>query len=121
MKVLLATTFGLVLLGTVPTAQGPEFTDWLYVENLGPVINTQYTDTCVAISKNGLSLFFSSTRHTGVPNSTNRDLYVSKRDTRDDDWGEPQPLSMLNSPVWDSCPALSLDEHRLYFGPRQRF
>ncbi len=107
----------LALLGSVPGKEIPQFTDWLTAENLGPVINGPYTDTCVAISKNGLSLFFSSTRQTGNPGptETNRDLYVSHRETTDAAWGEPQPLSMLNTPAWDSCPALSLDEHRLYF------
>jgi hypothetical protein len=105
----------LLLLGAAPVSDLPEFTDWFPAENLGPIINTPYTDTCVAISKAGLSLFLSSTHHTCTPNSTDRNLYVSKRASRDDDWGEPQPLSMLNTPVWESCPALSLDEHRLYF------
>ena len=43
--------------------------------NLGPIVNTPYVDSCVAISKNGLSLFFSSTRQS--PGTTNRDLYVT--------------------------------------------
>lgn len=45
----------------------------------------------------------------------NRDLYVSKRDSKDAPWGQPVPLTMLNTTKWESCPALSLDEHLLYF------
>ena len=106
----------LLLLGSPALADDPpRFTEWGPPENLGPLINSPYLDSCVSISKDGLTLIFSSNRHTGIVNSTDRDLYVSKRASVNDPWGEPQPLTMLNSPVWDSCPALSLDEHRLYF------
>ena len=90
-----------------------EFTDWSPAVNLGAPINTSYLDSCVAISKDRLSLFFSSNRATGI--LMNRDLYVSQRERVDDAWGAPVFLSVLNSDSWDSCPALSLDEHRLYF------
>jgi hypothetical protein len=92
-----------------------QFTDWSTPVNLGPVVNSPYLDSCVAISKDGLSLFFSSNRQTGVPTSLDRDLYVSKRAAVDASWESPVPLTMLDSPQWDSCPALSLDEHQLYF------
>lgn len=97
--------------------KGPEnakvFTVWAPAVNLGPNINGAFADSCVAISKNGLSLFFSSNRES--PGTTNRDLYVSTRHSIDDPWEQPIALTMLNSSVWDSCPALSPDEHRLYF------
>ena len=96
-----------------------QFTDWSTPTNLGSVINSEYVDSCTAISKNGLSLYFSSNRQTGNVNSMDRDLYVSHRATVDDDWGTLVPLATLNTPVWDSCPALSLDEHRLYFTSRR--
>jgi len=116
MKLTLATAL-VVLLGVLPGAPLPEFTDWSPPVNLGPVVNSPYLDSCVAISKNGRSLFFSSNRQSpGLDGkSTNRDLYVSNRPSVDADWEDPQPLVMLNTPVWESCPALSLDEHRLYF------
>jgi hypothetical protein len=106
----------LLLLGTPALADDvPRFTDWGPTENLGSPINGPYLESCVSISKNGLSLYFSSNRQTGNPASTDRDLYVSKRATKDEPWGEPEPLTMLNTTVWDSCPALGLDEHRFYF------
>lgn len=105
-----------LMLGLLPVAaNAADFSDWSTLENLGPEVNSDYVDSCVAISKNGLSLFFSSTRHTGNQASTDRDLYVTKRDSIIDPWGPPTRLTMLNSPVFDSCPALSLDEHLLYF------
>ncbi|HEX6896233.1 MAG TPA: hypothetical protein VF146_13235, partial [Bryobacteraceae bacterium] len=101
--------FGCVLPATA------QFTDWSAPVNLGPPVNSAYVDSCVAISKDGLSLFFSSNRQTGDPASPDRDRYVSKRASVDAPWELPVSLTMLNSPQWDSCPALSLDEHRLYF------
>jgi hypothetical protein len=97
----------------LPATAAAQFTDWRPPVNLGPVVNSQYVDSCITISKNGLSLFFSSNRQS--PGTNNRDLYVSRRASLDEAWGEPQPLTTLNTPVWESCPALSLDEHRLYF------
>ena len=92
------------------------FTPWLAPVNLGSPVNTGSLESCVSISKDGLSLYFSSTRRSGL----SRNLYVSERDSTDDPfWGEPQALDILNNPdgfpMWQSCPALSLDEHRLYF------
>ena len=105
-----------MLLGPLALADDPpRFTDWYPAENLGPVINSLYLDSCVSISKDGLTLIFSSNRHKGDAKSQDRDLYVSKRVSVGDAWGEPTPLAILNSEFWDSCPALSLDEHRLYF------
>ena len=97
----------------LPATAMAQFTDWSVPVNLGPVVNSPYGDSCVTISKNGLSLFFSSNRQS--PGTADRDLYVSKRDSTTQPWGEPQPLLTLNTADWESCPALSLDEHRLYF------
>jgi hypothetical protein len=105
----------LALLSVFPSKDVPRFTDWGPAESLGPVINSPYLESCVSLSKNGLSLFFSSNRQTGNPTSSDRDLYVSTRPRIDAPWQAPAPLGMLNTTAWESCPALSLDEHRLYF------
>jgi hypothetical protein len=97
----------------LPAAMPPEFTDWSPAVNLGPTINTRYADSCVTVSKNGLTLIFSSNRQS--PGTIDRDLYLSKRDAKDLPWGTPAPLTMLNTSNWESCPALGLDEHDLYF------
>ena len=89
-----------------------EFTDWSPAVNLGLVVNSESVDSCVTVSKDRLTLIFSSNRPGGMGG---RDLYVTTRETVDSDWIDPQALTMLNSPVWDSCPALSVDERRLYF------
>lgn len=107
-----------VLLGALPAGDAKPFTDWSPAENLGAVVNSNYVDSCAAISKNGLSLYFSSIRQ-NPSNMLDRDLYVTTRATVNDPWETPFPLAMLNTTVWDSCPALSLDEHRLYFTSRR--
>ena len=112
MKRMLA-AIALLGLGFLPGDEPKMFTDWSPPENLGPTVNSPYLDSCVSISKNGLTLIFSSTRQS--PGTTNRDLYVSKRESKSDPWGPPAPITMLNTADWESCPALSLDEHRLYF------
>jgi hypothetical protein len=103
----------LAVFGFLPWAATPEFTDWSPAVNLGPGINSTFVDSCVSISKNGLSLIFSSNRQS--PGTMNRDLYVSQRAAKDLPWGTPAPLTSLNTPDSESCPALSLDEYDLYF------
>ncbi len=111
MKRILVTSV-LSILGFFP-AEGPkQFSDWSTPVKVDG-INSPYLDSCVSISKNGMDLFFSSTRQS--PGTTNRDLYMSKRESRNGAWGTPVPLTILNSSVFDSCPALSPDEHMLYF------
>ena len=111
---LVSITAALALGFGVITVVAAEFSDWSTPVNLGPVVNSPYDDQDTAISKNGLSLFFSSNRHNPTdPNDL--DLYVSKRDSIDAPWGPPVRLTMLSSPGMDLGPGLSLDEHRLYF------
>ena len=77
------------------------FGPWLTVDNLGSPVNSPAMDSCVSISKDGLSLFFSSNRDQVAP--WDRDIYVSQRASTDDDWGDPQPLDHLsNAGVWES-------------------
>ncbi len=112
MKPILAAC-ALVLLGFLPGEDIKQFTDWSPPERLDE-LNSPYVDSCVAISKNGMNLIFSSTRQS-PNNSSNRDLYASKRESRNGLWGTPTPLTVLNTPDWESCPALSIDEKWLYF------
>ena len=41
------------------------FSDWGTPSNLGPTVNTAFTDGCPSISRDGLSLFFASNRPGG--------------------------------------------------------
>lgn len=92
----------------------PRFSDWSAPVNLGPPVNTTLADVTPAVSKDGLSLYFSARPATGPGNF---DIYVSRRASLDAAWGPPQKLgSIVNSVGDDAEPVLSTDGHRLYFG-----
>jgi hypothetical protein len=103
---------------------GP-FGPWSSLVNLGPVVNTGYSEGWAAISKNGLSLYFTSDRPGGVngKNSTGlMEIWLSQRASFDADWGPPVNLDAFNSvPVVNivknntSVPSFSTDGHLLFF------
>jgi hypothetical protein len=102
----------LVLVPLVATPL-PEYTDWSAPVNLGPVVNSTFNDLGPATSKDGRTLFFGSDRPGG---SGGLDLWVSQRPSRDAEWGPPINLGpVVNSGVIDNVPALSRDEHWLFF------
>src|SRR6266516_1215940 len=87
------------------------FSDWSEPVNLGPAINTSFNDQQAALSKDGLSLYFASTRPE-APGDANLDqnIWVSQRACADDScpWGTPVSLgSIFNSSVSDFAPTLS--------------
>ncbi len=99
---------------------GP-FGPWSEPVNLGPVVNSPFDDNHPAISKNGLSLFITSSRPGGVNGATNLgrfpEIWVSQRASRDDPWGPPQNLGpVINSLGHNTgVPNLSPDEHLMFF------
>lgn len=112
--------FCMLLLGRTAAAQ--EFGPWTAPVNLGPAVNSKCDDQHPTLSKDGLSLIFSSTRPQN-PVLTTCDpmlhLWVSQRDSIDSPWQAPEPLSMLNtpdnSPYYDYSPYLTTDGHWLFF------
>jgi Tol biopolymer transport system component len=81
--------------------------------NLGPPVNTTLADVTPAISKNGLSLYFSARPATGLGDF---DIYVSRRASLDAAWGPPHRLGGAVNSIGDEAePVLSTDGHRLYF------
>jgi hypothetical protein len=106
----------LVLIALLPFHAGgaPAFSPWAEPENLGCMVNSESDDTGPAISKNGLSLFFSSDRPEGSAGGV--DLWVSRRASLDEPWGPPDNLGfVLNTGANEAVPALSRDEHWLFF------
>jgi hypothetical protein len=91
----------------------PKYSDWAPPVNLGSVVNSSpYQDFSPAVSKDELRLYFASNR----PGSHGMDLWVSERASKEDPWGPPANLgSVVNSDANDSAPALSRDEHWLFF------
>jgi hypothetical protein len=106
------------------TAAAQDFGPWSAPVNLGSTVNAACDDQHPTLSKDGLSLIFSSTRPQD-PTLTGCDvalhLWVSQRDSVDSDspWQAPQPLTMLNSPdtspYYDYAPNLTTDGHWLFF------
>jgi hypothetical protein len=100
------------VLAPFPTA-AQKFSDWSAPVNLGAVVNSSATDAVPAISKDGRSLYFNSNRPGG---SGGNDLWVSQWDDATGAWGSPVNLgSIVNTAGIEAAPALSRDEHRLFF------
>src|SRR5215207_5676407 len=90
-----------------------KLSDWSSPVNLGPPVNSSVVDFAPQISKNELSLYFTSNRTGSVGGE---DVWVSQRDTADDPWGPPANLgAVINSAANDRSPALSRDGHYLFF------
>ena len=114
-KVALATLV-CVLVGWSAWVRGDaddQFSDWSAPVNLGPGVNTAANDGGQVVSKDGLSLYFVSNR----PGSLGAgDLWVSQRAHVTDSWGPAQNLgSTINTSSFEQTPALSPDEHLLFF------
>lgn len=86
--------------------------EWSAPVNLGPPINTSSIEFQPAISKNGLSLYFTSDRAGGVGGN---DTWVSQRDCADRPWGTPVNLAVLNTTFSEGGAELSDDERFLFF------
>src|SRR6266571_812348 len=76
------------------------------------VINTEADDQHSAISRDGLTLIFTSNRANGLGDF---DFWVSHRHSDNDCWQPPANLSAVNSPSLDYAPNISPDGHWLFF------
>ncbi|MHC4500183.1 MAG: TolB family protein, partial [Planctomycetota bacterium] len=80
--------------------------DWSGPVNLGPTVNSSYSDGNPDISADGLTLFFNS----------NGDIWLSTRATTDEPWSEPVNLGpTINGPYYDGHPSVSTDGLSLFF------
>ena len=101
----------------------PPYSPWSPAVNLGSPINSPFTETGVTLSKNGLSLYFSSNRPCDQTDAVaDFNLWVVHRNSREMPWGEPECLRINadaripgDSPYQDREPGLSRDQHWLYF------
>jgi Tol biopolymer transport system component len=74
------------------TTRATKDDDWDTPVNLGPPINTSTVEWCSSISADGRMLFFVSGRFDGYGHV---DIWVTRRATTDDDWGEPVNLGPI--------------------------
>src|SRR5216684_9397392 len=113
---------------SAPPAEAQQFSPWSAPVNLDnltmsdgitpcpAVVNStspDANDTHPALSNDGLSLYFASTRPGGFPGDY--DLWFTHRDSLDSCWGSPMNVAAVNSPQQDFAPNLTPDGHWLYF------
>jgi Tol biopolymer transport system component len=84
---------------------------WSPPVNLGS-INSSANEQNAILSRDGLSLYFTSDRPGGAGNL---DLWVAQRTSSEDPWGAPINLVAINTPFNDFAPGLSPDGHLLFF------
>lgn len=95
------------------------YSAWSSPVNLGAPVNSAATDQHPALSKDGLSLYFASNR-TGDQN-----IWVAQRACTDNTviqcaWSQPVMLGeAVNSQYLDVAPALSRDEHQIFFASQR--
>ncbi|MBN2314850.1 MAG: PD40 domain-containing protein, partial [Sedimentisphaerales bacterium] len=83
---------------------------WSIPMSLGSTVNSNKNDDFASLSGNGLELYFSSARPQGW-----RDIWVTKRDSKGDNWQIPVNLGpTINSPGMDCTPWITQDGLELY-------
>ena len=113
----------LILVGIVAgviVGGGSAKADFTFSEpvNLGPVVNSPHEgnngdDVPTSFSSDGLEMYFISRRTVG---QGLYDIWVTKRETVNDEWGTPVNLgSPANSGKWEFSARISADGLELYF------
>src|SRR5881397_2399601 len=95
-----------------PAAASPQWSDWSVPVWLGATINSSAEDSGPAVSKDGLALYFYSTRSGGVGGL---DIWSSYRLHTHEDFGEfgwqaPKPVVGVNSPFNEAGPSYFQDD-----------
>jgi hypothetical protein len=104
-----STVYDVIMFSTRQSNQA----DWSTAVKLGPIVNSTSDEYDPWISADGLELYFESGRPGGFGNS---DIWVSKRATKKDPWGEPTNLgAVINSSAGELHPSLSSDGLILLF------
>jgi len=88
------------------------YSEWSSPIYVGPPVNTEYNDSYAILSRDKLTMYFTSDRPGGVGGD---DLWFTTRASLEDPWGDPENMSVLNSTVADSLAVLSSDEHVMFF------
>jgi Tol biopolymer transport system component len=97
-------------------AASPRYGAWSPAANLGSIVNTEFAEFAPHTSKDGLTLYFSSTRPESYGSFGGEDLWVSQRAGADAPWGPATNLGgALNTGANERSPALSRDGHYLFF------
>jgi len=108
----IATAIAVLLVQPSPQA-APTFAEWSTPVNLSEVVNSASNEQLPALSKDGLSLYFTSNRPGGFGG---QDVWVSQRADVTAPWGPPFNVGpAVNSAFNDNAPAFSRDGHWMFF------
>jgi hypothetical protein len=89
------------------------FGPWTEPVHVEYPINTDSNDTYAILSEDGLTMYFTSDRPRGLGGD---DLWVAKRESLSAPWQTPKNMRYpINTAANDSLPALSSDEHVMFF------
>jgi tetratricopeptide (TPR) repeat protein len=89
---------------------------WREAVHLGSVINSPLLDWGPSISEDGLVLFFCSSREGGMVGENPFDIWMIRRTTKDDTWGEPINIGPpVNTAFGEASPCISNDNLSLFF------
>jgi hypothetical protein len=94
------------------SAELRKYSPWSTPTNVGAPLNTVYNDMYAFLTRDGLTVYFSSDRPGGLGGD---DLWVSHRDSVDSPWQTPVNLAVLNTPNADSLSVLDNSEDIMYF------
>ena len=96
----------------VPAMAAAKHSEWSAPVNLGPIVNSTANEQNAQLQKDGLAIYFSSTR----PGVGGLDIYVTRRASVDSPWGPPVNLGPpVNTVDADFAPNISIDGHLLFF------
>lgn len=91
---------------------------WTVPVNLGPTINTAYDEQSPFIHADGQTLYFSSN---GWPGLGNKDLFISRKDSSNNDWKRPENLGYpINTFGEESGLTISSDGRTAFFASDQK-
>lgn len=100
----------------MPRADASRLREWSEPVSISPMINTGAEEAGPAISRDGLTLYFQSNRSGSVGTTVNCDIWIARRQSKHQEWDSPENLGLaVNSERCESAPALSRDEHYLFF------
>src|SRR5262245_51216760 len=89
-----------------------QYSEWSTPVNMGPSINTEFSDFHNAISADGRSIFFASDRPGGLGDF---DFWTAHRPNRNATWGKAQNVGPINNDFGEFGPELTVDGHWLFF------
>jgi len=111
-------TISLVLVLALGLAAEPANADFTFgtPTNLGPTVNSSAGDAAPSISADGLQLYFIDWLSPRPGGYGGWDIWVTTRETTEDDWGTPVNLGpTVNSSAHDGAMSISADGLSLFF------